>query len=805
MFDLYRQDRIALPLDPAAAFGNPGILVAERLAAPAGGGWFTERHAPRHDDAIAQISLTSGTTGTAKAIALSHRALGDVVDRLVAAMALDESVSEYIGVPVSYSFGFGRVRAVAAVGGRAYLPEAGFRVDEFAAMLARGEVNALSAVPSLLRVALAQADRLREAGRNLRWLEIGSQAMSRAEKEAVCALFPKARIIQHYGLTEASRTTFLHVSDEKGAALESVGRPEGDVEIRITDQGRIAIRGPHVAEGIVTANGIEKLTDRDGWLVTGDLGRIEAGRLYFDGRADDVVNVGGIKVPAEAFEEKLLACLAGIEGGAAITGADFACAGGRDDLRGEVMVVAHRLADSPERLALLRRAAGEVAIAFNARDGFALLALDAFPRTETNKIRRREIGAIYATHRPAPEAAAAPGDDSGEAVRQEFEQVFVDRVRTGEESFAALGGDSLQYVVMLLALEKHIRQVPDGWDSWSVNALAALARQQAAAGQSPVQTRLIPANLNSVRGLACVMIVALHVVGVAANEGLRLPLDSLWHTVMDAFTPIRLPLFTALSGFLYAAMPATRDGFRPFATRKLQQLLLPLIFATLVFWSLRQVIFGRDDSLFWAFVDGYQHLWFIDALLMIFLLVGFVDTLVRGRTAVWWVFIAGICLLYPFFPNIPVLHMKNALFLLPFFIFGLLLYRVPALLREGWLLGASLVLLPALLALQYVPVGNLAVMDMTLARWLCGAAAAIVFLRLFPRARWLDWVAVYSFSIYLWHPAANGLVRTLGWEAGVQNTALLFGVGLAAGILLPILLHEIMLRMPRLSAFVIGR
>lgn len=807
MFDLNRQDRIALPLDPAAAFGNPGILITERVAAPAGGGWFAERHAPRHDDAIAQISLTSGTTGAAKAIALSHRALGDVAERLVAAMELDASVSEYVGVPVSYSFGFGRIRAVAAVGGRAFLPEAGFRVDEFAAMLARGEVNALSAVPSLLRVALAQADRLREAGRNLRWLEIGSQAMSRAEKEAVCALFPNARIIQHYGLTEASRTTFLRVSEERGAALESVGRPEGAVEIRITDEGRIAIRGPHVADGIVTANGIEKLTDRDGWLVTGDLGHIEAGRLYFEGRVDDVVNIGGIKVPAEAFEERLLARLSGIEGGAAITSADFACAGGRDDLRGEVMVVAHRLGNSPERLALLRRAAGEVAVAFNVRDGFALLAMEEFPRTETNKIRRLEIGAIHASRRLEPVTAppSAASEDPGAAVRQEFDLVFLDRISSGEESFADLGGDSLQYVVMLLALEKHIREVPEGWDRWSVNALAALARQQADAGHAKTRARLVPANLNSVRGLACVMIVALHVVGVAADEGLRLPLESMWHTVMDAFTPIRLPLFTALSGFLYAAMPATRDGFRIFAGRKLQQLLLPLIFATLVFWSLRQVIFGRDDSLLWAFIDGYQHLWFIDALLMMFLLVGFVDTLVRGRQAAWWALMAGVCLLYPFFPNIPVLHMKNALFLLPFFIFGLLLYRVPALLRQGWLLGLSLVMLPVLLVLQYVPLGDLAVMDLTLARWLCGAAAAIVFLRLFPRLRWLDWIAVYSFSIYLWHPAANGLVRTLGWEAGVQNVALLFGVGLAAGILLPILLHEIMLRMPRLSAFVIGR
>lgn len=807
MFDLYQQDRIALPLDSTVAFDKPGIHIADSRACPAGGGWITERHHPRQDAAIAQISLTSGTTGAAKAIALSHRALGDVTARLIEIMGLDDTVSEYIGVPVSYSFGFGRVRAVAAAGGRSFLPSGNFRVDEFAAMLGHGEVNSLSAVPSLLRVALAQADRIRPVGHKLRWLEIGSQVMSRAEKEAVRDLFPNARIVQHYGLTEASRSTFLKISEEEGEALGSVGAPIGAVEIRITDDNLIAIRGPHVADGVVTASGIEPLTDPDGWLVTSDLGHIKDGRLYFDGRADHMVNVGGIKVPAEAFEEKLLVHLAAEPDCGPISAADIACAGGKDDLRGEIVVVAHCLGEDTQRTDALRKAAGAVAAKMNIRDGFALVAMESIPRTETNKVRRHEIGAFFDDHRRKWTAAApaTTDDDPGINVQHEFELVFADRIKSGDESFASLGGDSLQYVVMLLALERHIRRMPEGWDSWSINGLVALARQQAEAGLAPEQARVVPDNLNSVRGLACVMIVALHVVGVAADEGLRLPLDSMWHTVMDTFTPIRLPLFTALSGFLYAAMPATRDGFRIFAGRKIQQLVPPLIFATLVFWSLRQVIFDRDDNLLWAFIDGYQHLWFIDALLMMFLLVGLIDSQVRSRQAIWWGLIAAILVIYPVFPNLPVLHMKNALFLLPFFIFGMLLYRVPNLLRASWLLGFSVVILPTLLALQFFPVGGMAVMDLALARWLCGATAVIVFLRLFPRMGWLEWIAVYSFSIYLWHPAANGLVRTLGWEAGVHNVALMFGVGLAAGVLLPILLHEVMLRMPRLSAFVIGR
>ncbi|SEN60719.1 AMP-binding enzyme [Sphingomonas gellani] len=136
-----------------------GIVATERVEVAPGDGWFSRAVAPRHDDAPAQIAFTSGTTGTPKAILLSHRTSGDVTDRLIDIMALDRSIREYVGVPVTFSFGFGCIRAIAAAGGAAFLPERGFRVDELAAMLESGQINALSAVPTPLRVALAQAAR----------------------------------------------------------------------------------------------------------------------------------------------------------------------------------------------------------------------------------------------------------------------------------------------------------------------------------------------------------------------------------------------------------------------------------------------------------------------------------------------------------------------------------------------------------------------------------------------------------------------------------------------------------------------
>lgn len=429
----------------------PGLDITDRQQADPGGGWGRLNFTPDSSDRPAQILFSSGTEGLPKAIVLSPRNISDVVRRLNAAMAVDDTIREYIGVPVTYSFGLGRVRAVSAAGGRFFLPER-FDPAEIRRMLDADQINAVSAVPTLWRIVLNNPAAIGDAGARLRWIEIGSQYMSGEEKAALAALFPNARIVQHYGLTEASRTTFLDVSRTPADGLESVGSVAPPAEIRIGDEGEICIRGDHVALGQLAPDGqIAPVTEADGWLHTKDRGDIRDGMLYYLGRLDDQMNIAGVNVNAENLEREIVE-LCGCSGHIAVTSAP-------DPLRGDAAVVAVESALA-ERVPLIAKAA-EIALRRMGVDqsgGIHLFEVDEIPVTGSGKIQRKALRALFEARKthpaPAPDSAAAADLTGAEDTVARAWQKVVGQVAIGPgDTFYDIGGDSLSAVQIGLVME----------------------------------------------------------------------------------------------------------------------------------------------------------------------------------------------------------------------------------------------------------------------------------------------------------------------------------------------------------------
>jgi long-chain acyl-CoA synthetase len=111
---------------------------------------------------------------------------------------------------------------------------------------------------------------------------------------------------QGYGLTEASFSTIDAPPSPR--AVGCVGRPVAGVQLRIASDGEIQVRGPHVMLGYVDDEDATTAAFADGWLRTGDVGRLDDdGRLWIVDRAKDLIIRGGNNVYPSEVEAALAA------------------------------------------------------------------------------------------------------------------------------------------------------------------------------------------------------------------------------------------------------------------------------------------------------------------------------------------------------------------------------------------------------------------------------------------------------------------------------------------------------------------
>lgn len=134
---------------------------------------------------------------------------------------------------------------------------------------------------------------------------------------------PHIKVIQGYGLTEASPLITLVDPDQASAKVGSIGRAVPNAEVKIVadtgeevplgEPGEIITRGPHVMKGYFRQPEATAMRIRDGWLYTGDVGKAGAdGYFYHLGRRDDMIITGGLNVyPAEV--ENLICSYPGVQ------------------------------------------------------------------------------------------------------------------------------------------------------------------------------------------------------------------------------------------------------------------------------------------------------------------------------------------------------------------------------------------------------------------------------------------------------------------------------------------------------------
>nr|WP_294512572.1 acyltransferase [uncultured Rhodopila sp.] len=317
----------------------------------------------------------------------------------------------------------------------------------------------------------------------------------------------------------------------------------------------------------------------------------------------------------------------------------------------------------------------------------------------------------------------------------------------------------------------------------------------------------VPANLNTVRGLACLLVVALHVVGDEESNGLHLPMTSGWHYAMTSIEFIRIPLFTALSGYLYAGHRVIAGTFGRFWTKKLRRLGVPLIGVTAVMWLLLTRGGAQPVPLWQALSFSFGHLWYIQALMLLFAAISVCDGLFRpGRAMLMLAGLAAVMVDQSGWHMTTFFSLDGTFYLAPYFLFGMILRENPEWLGDrsaGWM---ALGVVTIILGCQQLGLQGLMapVTALELPAALAGMAGVLFLLQRFPETPLLAVIGGYSYTIYLWHVAAGAAARAVLIKAGIVSIPVLFPPIFAAAVTAPIVLYHVARRVSFVSVAVTG-
>lgn len=282
-------------------------------------------------------------------------------------------------------------------------------------------------------------------------------------------------------------------------------------------------------------------------------------------------------------------------------------------------------------------------------------------------------------------------------------------------------------------------------------------------------------NIDTVRGIACLLLVAYHVVGLSTTTGLRLEDGSVYRMINDSLGYIRMPLFTFLSGVVYAMRPVSGGESRKFLLGKVKRLLLPFVFVGTIFFLVRYLVPGTNQQpelidILLRLIWPQAHFWFLPALFLIFLTVSALER-IRALDSPWMLLavFAFSCILFQFhYGAVGAFTWNRALYLFPFFLAGACVQRFDV----RW--AVALVGLAALAP------------DLKIA---IGVGSAVLLLVVFPKVPILAKIGVYSYTIYLYHVFGTAGARIALEQAGISSTPVFFIAGLASGIILPIAVH----------------
>ncbi len=424
-----------------------------------------ELNSTEHDHAL--VVQTSGTTGTPKIVALTHRNLLAMMLANCERLGLAPS-DRCLGVmPLFHIHGLGA--AIVSFLSRSMihiLPE--FSVDGFYAALRSFAPTWYTAVPtihqSVLRGAAGHRNIVEQVASSgqLRFIRSGSAPMPIGVPQELEHLF-NTRYVEAAGATECS--AYICSNSPTDRRIGSVGRPMPGNDVLILDpcgnplgpnqEGEIVVRGPGVFSGYEGQPQLNAEAFINGYFRTGDLGHFDAdGYFYLTGRLKEQINRAGMKISPREVDDAM------VRHPAVQQATAFSVP---DPLMGEELHAAIVLKPgaSMSELEMQRFLATSLA---DYKVPRVIHFIPSIPTNATGKIVRVKLAehlGITGNARPASAPTVLPVTPTQLIVASIFSRILKTTVDDIDFDFRCAGGDSMQAMELSLELERRFaRQIP---------------------------------------------------------------------------------------------------------------------------------------------------------------------------------------------------------------------------------------------------------------------------------------------------------------------------------------------------------
>lgn len=317
--------------------------------------------------------------------------------------------------------------------------------------------------------------------------------------------------------------------------------------------------------------------------------------------------------------------------------------------------------------------------------------------------------------------------------------------------------------------------------------------------------------VESLRGIAILLVVAFHIIGYSPSTGLHVAEDSFWKYFTYTFEFIRLPLFVAISGYVYAIKPVQKSDGSTFLLGKARRIMLPFLTVSTLQFIVNTYAPNTNNNydiadIWRIYLFPWAQFWYLQAMAIVFVIIYLLErSSILRKFLSWLMILAGstvILMLLNKYHHSGFFSFWGVVYIFPFFLLGLGIKRFSDRLFEKKTIYLALFILLGGLTLQqlrWFELINYKAGRMSLITILMSMSAIFILFRTRRHYPSLAWLGFYSYSIYLFHVFGGSGSRILLTWIGIENKLILFIGCMLAAVILPVMIERIVLplRWPR--------